>query len=77
MVNPLSDFFDFSPVNMAFAETNFPVPVSNPPCMGETGFGDASGTGMDMGVGAAAVNTEFSWLLPGGNIPYYFPDQQV
>ena len=69
--------FDFSPVDVAFAETNFAVPF--PGSVNGHVAGTQTGVGVGLGLDGAgeSINTEFSWLLPGGNIPYYFPDQQL
>ena len=92
--NPFFELLDFSPVDSAFAESNFALPFG-PGAVHQEGedYGDVdvgAGSGsMQPFVGAeggalgslasvaGSESTGFSWLLPGGNIPYYFPDQGV
>jgi hypothetical protein len=70
----------FTPPNSAFANGNFSLPFSLNSYA--AGYG---GNALPDSVGQAMTNagepggfdaSEFSWLLPGGSIPYYFPEDQ-
>ena len=70
----------FSPPDTAFASGNFALPFNFTTSTATLGDHVLPGCSArfpsnldDLGSFDAS---EFSWLLPGGNIPYYFPDEQ-